>query len=167
VVRSVVQMKNMWYVKKKKKAKPLPLFEKAGVKVTKKVDYVSQLDRVFSRYIRLRDAFSDGTFMCISCGKIKPLEQADCGHYHSRRHMNTRYDEENCHAQCRHCNRMLYGNMVAYSDRLKNKIGQLRFDILALKAVQTKQWTDWELKELIKHYKLKCEELEKQKGIKL
>lgn len=157
----------MWYVKKKKKAKPLPLFDNAKVKVEKRVDYVKRLDVVFSRYIRLRDAFPNNTFRCISCGKIKPLEQADCGHFHSRRNMNTRYNEENCHAQCRHCNRMLYGNMVAYSDNLKNKIGQLRYDILALQAQQTKQWTDWELKELIKHYNAKIKELESEKGINL
>ena len=41
----------------------------------------NKLDTVFSRFIRLRDARKDGTFQCISCGRILPLDQADCGHY--------------------------------------------------------------------------------------
>ena len=89
--------------KKKKEAKPLPLFDKAGVKVRKKTDLVAKLDKVFSRYIRLRDCMPNGYFRCISCGKIKPYEQADCGHFHSRRHMSTRFDEDNAHAECRYC----------------------------------------------------------------
>ena len=45
-----------YYIKKpkKKKEKPLPLFDKAGIKVKKKPDLVAKLDKVFSRYIRLR-----------------------------------------------------------------------------------------------------------------
>ena len=64
-----------------------------------------RLDTVFSKYIRLRDAMPSGTFRCISCGKIKTLDQADAGHYFSRVHMNTRFDEDNVHDECRYCNR--------------------------------------------------------------
>lgn len=47
-----------YYIKRKpkKKEKPLPLFDKAGIKIKKKPDLVAKLDKVFSRYIRLRDA---------------------------------------------------------------------------------------------------------------
>ena len=43
-----------YYIKKpkKKKEKPLPLFDKAGIKIKKKPDLVAKLDKVFSRYIR-------------------------------------------------------------------------------------------------------------------
>lgn len=34
----------------------------------------NKLDTVFSRFIRLRDARKDGTFQCISCGRILPLD---------------------------------------------------------------------------------------------
>ena len=45
-----------YYIRrKKKKEKPFPLFDKAGVKIKKKPDLVAKLDKVFSRYIRLRD----------------------------------------------------------------------------------------------------------------
>ena len=74
----------------------------------------NKLDTVFSRFIRLRDARKDGTFQCISCGRILPLDQADCGHYINRQHMSTRFSEKNCNAQCRSCNRFDEGNMQGY-----------------------------------------------------
>lgn len=51
-----------YYIKKpkKKKEKPLPLFDKAGIKIKKKPDLVAKLDKVFSRYIRLRDCMQTG-----------------------------------------------------------------------------------------------------------
>lgn len=66
---------------------------------------IAKLDRIFSLYIRLRDSapFRHQAFRCISCGQVKPFEQADCGHFFSRRHMATRFDEDNCWCECRHC----------------------------------------------------------------
>ena len=94
-----------YYIKRKKKEKKLPLFEKAGIKIKKKPDLIKKLDKVLSQYIRLRDskAFGFKAFICISCGQVKPYEKADCGHYWSRKHMATRFSELNCHAECSHC----------------------------------------------------------------
>ena len=71
--------------------------------VYKRQDLKAKLDKEFSLFIRLRDAMLNGYFKCISCGQIKPFEQADNGHYINRQHMSTRFDEMNCNAQCRHC----------------------------------------------------------------
>lgn len=48
----------MYYIKrpKKKRDKPLPLLDKARLKVKKKPDLVAKLDKAFSRYVRLRDS---------------------------------------------------------------------------------------------------------------
>lgn len=66
---------------------------------------INKLDKIFSLYIRLRDSKLYGYkyFKCISCGKVKPFEQQDCGHFFSRRHMATRFHEDNCHGECRYC----------------------------------------------------------------
>ena len=40
----------------------------------------AKLDRVFSKYIRLRDTDENGYFTCPTCGKVKPFEKADCSH---------------------------------------------------------------------------------------
>lgn len=105
------------------------------------------------------------SFRCISCGQIKPYEQADCGHFHSRRHMATRFDEDNAHAECRACNRFSADHLIQYEKNLKAKIGQLRFDKLAWRASQAKKWTDFELIELTKYYKALGDKLSKEKGL--
>lgn len=129
--------------------------------------YVRKLDKVFSRYIRLRDAMPNGTFRCISCGQIKHISKADCGHYYSRRHMNTRYDEDNCHAECSYCNRMCGDHLLGYRDNLIKKIGENRVLYLKVKANETKKWSCFELEHLINYYKILADKLEKEKGIRL
>ena len=128
---------------------------------------VKKLDKVFSQFIRLRDAYPNGTFRCISCGKIKPIEQADAGHYHSRKHMATRFDEDNVSAECRACNRFCADHLIGYRSNLIHKIGMTRFQLLEVKAHSTKKWSNFELEELIKYYSIIVAELSKKKGIKI
>ena len=112
---------------------------------------VSQLDRCFSQYIRLRDSFvANGElfFRCISCGKIKSYDEADCGHYINRGHMSTRFDEE---------------NIYNYRERLINKIGLSRVLLLESKKNQTYKLSDFELKALISHYKAEVKRLKEEK----
>ena len=116
---------------------------------------VAKLDKVFSEYIRLRDSFScqgELYFRCISCGQIKPYAQADCGHYINRGHMSTRYHEDNCHAQCRSCNRFDEGNIYNYRRGLVGKIGEQRVVLLESLKNETKKYSDFELEAMIKHY---------------
>ena len=133
-----------YYIKRKakKKDKPLPLFDKAGITVKKKPDLKAKLDKEFSLFIRLRDCMPNGSFRCISCGQIKPFTQADCGHYFSRTHLATRFDENNCHAECRHCNRFKADHLEGYRVNLIAKIGQQKFDLLKVKAAGTSKMTD-------------------------
>ena len=67
-----------------KKKNEKPLFDITGAKIKKKPDLKTKLDKEFSLFIRLRDAMPNGYFKCISCGQIKPFEQADNGHYINR-----------------------------------------------------------------------------------
>ncbi|EXZ16242.1 recombination protein NinG, partial [Bacteroides fragilis] len=153
--------------KSKKKDKPLPLFDKAGITVKKKPDLKAKLDKVFSLYIRLRDSkpFNYRFFKCISCGEIKPFEQADCGHFHSRRHLSTRFDEDNAHAECRACNRFSADHLINYEKNLIAKIGQQKFDLLKVKAAGTSKMSDFEYEQLIKYYKALNKKLRKEKGL--
>lgn len=138
-----------------------------------------KLDIVFSKYIRLRDSRKFGyfQFVCISCGETKPFRLGDAGHFHSRRNMNTRWDEENVHMQCSHCNRFCQGNLLAYRDNLINKLGYQEYQRLGLniadiekryykvrelgnakvealgrRANMAKKWSAPELQELIRYY---------------
>lgn len=157
-----------YYIKRtksKKKDKPLPLFDKAGVIIKKKPDLKAKLDKEFSLFIRLRDCMPNGFFRCISCGKIKPFAQADCGHFHSRRHLSTRFDEDNAHAECRACNRFSADHLINYEKNLIAKIGQQKFDLLKVKAAGTSKMSDFEYGQLIKYYKALNKKLRKEKGL--
>jgi len=138
-----------YYIKKKKK----PLFDKT-VKVKKSPDLKAKLDKVFSMYIRLRDSkeFDFKAFKCISCGRILPFEDADAGHFFSRKHNSVRFNEKNVNAECKYDNRFNAEHLEFYRDNLIKKIGQKNFDILKWESSQTKKWSDFELKELIKYY---------------
>ena len=89
-----------------------------------KPDLVKKLDKVFSLYIRLRDAMPSGYVRCISCGQIKPFADVDCGHFHSRTHMATRFDEENCNAECRYC--LTPDALILTADLRWVKLGELK-----------------------------------------
>ena len=128
---------------------------------------VDKADRQFSRFIRLRDAIPGGAFRCISCGQFKRIEQADCGHFHSRKHMATRFDELNAHAECRACNRFSADHLIKYQENLIRLLGQEQLDKMNLRANGIKQWSETDLKELSKHYKALADKLSKEKGINI
>lgn len=127
-----------------------------------------KLDTVFSRYIRLRDAIPNTTvFRCISCGLIKPINQADCGHYINRQHMSTRFSEINCNAQCRSCNRFDEGNMSGYRKGLVIKYGEKQVLVLESMKNKTRKYSDFEYEILIEHYKKEIKRLVKERNIDL
>lgn len=119
---------------------------------------IKKLDKVFSMYIRKRDSkmFGGEAFRCISCNGIKPFDQSDCGHYYGRKIMNLRYDEKNCNAQCRHCNRFNEGFRQGYAQGLIRKYGQNILNELEVKSIQMRKWEDFEIKELINLYNEKA-----------
>lgn len=128
---------------------------------------VSRLDKIFSKYIRLRDCMPNGMCKCISCGKVKPLSQIDAGHFWSRRHMNTRFDPMNVNGECRYCNSFDGDHLIGYRENLIKKIGLSNFNYLQIKKEQTKKWEDFEIKALIKYYTQEVQRLSTLKGIKI
>ena len=81
-----------------------------------------KIDKVYHEYIRRRDADNDtGYCTCVSCKKIIHFTESDGGHFISRKHLSTRYDEENVNAQCRKCNRLTLGEEVANKLLIKSK----------------------------------------------
>lgn len=128
------------------------------MKTKKKPDLKAKLDKVFSEYIRKRDT-NNGVFRCISCGKLLPYEQADCGHYINRKHMATRFDEMNCNAQCRSCNRFDEGNMQGYRRGLVALYGEQQVTLLEAKKHNFRKYSDFEYDVLIKHYKEEIKKL--------
>lgn len=147
----------------------LPYWKKTKKKTTsrRKPDLVKRLDKVFALYIRLRDVMPSGYGKCISCGRIKPFSELDCGHFHGRTHMGTRFEEDNCHAECSFCNRMSSDHLIKYRDNLIQKIGIGRYERLNLLASSPKHWMDFELQEKIDYYRKEVKRLSSEKGIKV
>lgn len=139
--------------------------KKSGKPKRGKTDLVKKLDRVFSLYIRLRDAMPGGLTKCISCGHIKPFSSMDAGHYISRTHMATRFSEYNVHSECSYCNRFRADHLIDYRENLIRKIGQNMYDILLWQGKQTKKWSDFELQQLIVYYTEQVKTLRKIKNI--
>lgn len=124
-----------------------------------------KLDRVFSAFIRLRDAMPNGYVKCISCGKIVPFSDVDCGHYINRQHMSLRFSEMNCNAQCIHCNRFDEGNAVGYRQGLIKKYGESKVAMLESMKYQTNHISESEYQHMIEYYKNEAKRLSSMKGI--
>lgn len=158
---------NKYYISKKKTSEHSENIEGKTKSKRTKPNLTKKLDRIFALYIRLRDVMPNGYVRCISCGQIKSFEDVDCGHFHSRRHMATRYDEDNCHAECRYDNRFSADHLIGYQSNLIRKIGQQRFDLLNVKAHSSCHYLDCELEDMITHYTSEVKKLSSLKGIKV
>ena len=113
-------------------------------------DYLKIAQQVFNKYIRKRD----NGLNCISCDK--PCKKENAGHYYSQGgHSNVRFNEDNVHLQCEHCNTYLSGNLLNYQLNIKERIGAQKLMELQAIAHEVKKWTKDELKEIIATYKQK------------
>jgi len=126
---------------------------------------IKQLDSVFSKFIRMRDADDSGMATCISCGSVKKWREGDAGHFISRGKMSTRYDEQNVHFQCKKCNIFRNGEQYLYSLALDRKYGEGTAERIYLESNKTKKTSIGELRRMIKHYTRQIDEITKQKGI--
>lgn len=115
-------------------------------KVTRK-SLVEKLDKVFSIYIRRRYAIND-IAKCVTCGKEDHWSKLQNGHFMSRKHLSTRWNEDNCQVQCAGCNVFRYGEQYLYSQYLGDKLAQE----LYIESKQIRKFTDVELQEKIDYY---------------
>ena len=126
---------------------------KTDLKTTQ--DWLKEAQSIFNKYIRLRD---EG-LLCVSCNTIP--KKRNCGHFYSQGgHSNVRFDEDNCHLQCEHCNTYLSGNLLNYQIGIEKRIGAEKLIELQGKAHKEKKWSVEELKELIRVYKNKVKQLQ-------
>jgi len=124
-------------------------------------------DKYFSLYIRLRDADENGTCECCTCGKLDHYKNMDAGHFINRRFNSVRFNEQNVHAQCPHCNRYCEGNIPEYSLFIERKYGKGTVEkLIAQKNTYTKMGKV-RIDEIGKEYRVKMKELAKEKGIEL
>ena len=119
----------------------------------------NKLDRIYSEYIRRKDADEGGTVSCVTCQKLLHWREAHCGHFIKRANRAARWLQVNTHVQCVRCNTYLGGNDSVYAVYIIDKFGRDTYnDLMALRGKECKRYrTDYE--ELIETYKAKLEEL--------
>ncbi len=118
-----------------------------------KPQLVAIAQRAFNSFVRARDAGKT----CISCPTPLPDTGVggafDCGHYRSvGSAVHMRFVEDNAHGQCKHCNRHLAGNHVAYRAGLIERIGVRSVELL--ESDQTlRKYSKEGLIEIARHYR--------------
>tara|TARA_R110000787_G_scaffold130143_1_gene242071 strand:- start:1101 stop:1487 length:387 start_codon:yes stop_codon:yes gene_type:complete len=115
---------------------------------------VKKLDNIFSQYIRLSNSVND-IAECVTCNKKDHWKKMQCGHFQSRKHYSTRWDERNVAVQCAGCNVFRYGEQFKFSLYLGVKLSEE----LLQKSRETVKFADVDLLEMIENYSDKVKKL--------
>jgi hypothetical protein len=119
-------------------------------------EVLNDTQRVFNKFIRLRD----DALPCISCGEHR--NTYDAGHYRSTAAApQLRFNEDNVHKQCVHCNQHKSGNAIEYRIGLVKRIGTERVEALECNN-QTVKWTAEEARAIKAQYQQKIKFLQQQ-----
>lgn len=127
-------------------------------------DLIKEAQTAFNAWVRARDADE----RCISCGVLLSREAIgggfDAGHYRSRGSAaHLAFHEDNCHGQCKRCNRYGAGMAVDYRIGLVRRIGVERIEALEASNVPHK-WQRDELIAIKVTYVQKLKELRKEQA---
>ena len=113
---------------------------------------IKKLDSIFSIYIRRKDAVNE-IATCFTCSKQDHYKKLQNGHFQSRRHYSTRWDEVNCQVQCAGCNVFKFGEQFLFGQNLDNKFGEGTARRLHIKSQQILKLSDNEIIDMTKTYK--------------
>lgn len=149
-----------------KKVRQAKVEERAKVRTRKEAiktipDLIKEAQREFNAYIRERDRDQP----CICCGLPLGTGEVggayDAGHYRSTGSAShLRFNEDNCHAQRKQCNRYGAGRAVDYRIGLLQRIGPANLEALESSNTPHK-WTREELISIRNHYRAKLKECRK------
>ena len=123
------------------KKKPLPFLKR-------------KLWKLFSEYIRRRDADENGMVKCFTCPKIMHWKESQAGHYMSQSlGLWTVFLETNVHNQCGACNLYKRGNPTVYAVELMKRYGPHILEELQAQRKENYKINRAEYEELIEKYK--------------
>lgn len=109
---------------------------------------VKKLDVLFSKWVRLSNADHKGFCECVTCGRKHHWKRIQAGHFMSRKHYSTRWDEDNVKPQCVACNMYGQGEQYKYSIKLGDETAQS----LLIKSRQIVKFSVYDLQKMIDHY---------------
>jgi len=142
------------------------------------------VDKWFSKFIRLRDGRKSSydteiqvlfTGKCCTCGNIFIIWEdirgwnptAHCGHFITRDCKSTRFDEQNAHLQCGHCNTFKSGKQFEHGLYIDKKYGPGTAEKILIKSKQLCKRNRYDFEVLGEYYRTEAKKLAKEKGIKL
>lgn len=127
---------------------------------------IQDLDAIVSKYVRIREADSDGNTRCFTCFRTGHWKTFDCGHFIPRANMFLRWDLRNLRTQCIDCNQYNEGNLDVYTKKLEEEIPGI-VQILTEESRQPHKWSRDELKEMLVDFraKLKIAEIKLKKPL--
>lgn len=128
---------------------------KTSKKPTRK-KLVSKLDTIFSIFIRRSNSDHRGICTCITCNKQFHWKKIQAGHFMSRKHYSTRWNEDNVKPQCVGCNVYKSGEQYKYSIYLGKQLS----DKLYNKSKEIVKFSNIELQEMIEYYSEKVKKLD-------
>jgi 5-methylcytosine-specific restriction endonuclease McrA len=144
---------------------PFKFYQKKPAK-TDRQKLINKLDTSFSEFIRLRDSDKNGVCRCITCGDFKHWQDIDCGHFVTRDNLATRWEEQNCNAQCAHCNRFKGGKQFEHGLAIDKKYKEPGLaSKLVIKGQSVCNWQDFELDAMHQYYKAEVKQLKAAKGM--
>jgi len=144
----------------------MPTFWKQDIK--KRIN-ITTADKWFSYFIRLRDADENGYIQCCTCRSFRFWKYADCGHMVKRGQPMTRFNQMNCNAQCKPCNKKKDGEQGKHVLYVEQKYGEgtskMLFDLGDIRG--QKVHDQYTLKLISDEYRLKAKALAKEKGLEI
>jgi hypothetical protein len=120
---------------------------------------IARLDKVFSQWVRSKDADHRGFVQCFTCGVWKQWKTVDAGHFQSRAKFSTRWDEMNVKPQCKSCNGFRSGEQYLFARHLDRVHGEGTAMELEQLSNTTKKYSSEELEALIDVYNRRLRKL--------
>lgn len=114
------------------------------MKLSKRKKLIADLDKIVSLIVRARDK------KCVVCGSTNQLQ---CSHLIKRGRLSTRFDLDNCNANCNGCNLRHNNYPEFYTEWWLNKHSQEAYNKLIIKSQQLWKPTISELSELLENLK--------------
>jgi len=146
--KTIDTKKQLAKANEKQKVRSLGTYQKEEGIVDSIQELTMDLDRVISRYIRLRDMEKDGKITCYTCDNRVKWEKAHAMHFCNRQHLGTRFLLQNLRSGCYDCNVTQRGNLIEYAKRL-NKENNGLAEWLTEQSRQVISPTRQELKEIL------------------
>lgn len=127
------------------------------MKRLKSLPFLSKkLWKIFSEYVRRKDADEEGAVACFTCGRWDVWKNLDAGHYIAKSvSLSLRFDERNVKPQCTACNRFRHGNLTQYALALQELYGTEILGQLNAEKHQITKFTRFGYEEMIQKYQEK------------